>query len=546
MKKNAQKLYCASILVMFFLTGGCGSRSYNISEYFVVKDIPAKLWYSDIYVRSQEGKLDYVGSIRRQPLQAKPPYLTEYHASLALSKDGRSIAYHHNRGFADDRSGKDSGIYLYTYGEGDRLLQTTKTSRTYWRFSVPLRDSRSQMPMPAGIVVFDKNNVKWAVTAEGKMFPLVLYNSTPLHKAVFEGNESDLLSILETGEDINIQNYWGLTPLALATIRHDERMSIPLVEHGADPTAGNAKPLFVACHYGQWGILESMLKNGADPNAIDKDGANGLCRAIRIHTARSSYPASLDYGVELPPKDQIEPKVIDGIRLLLSYGADIDQKGSFGSAAINRVMLFGDLDPKMCNEVLALLLAKGANPNTRDAKGSTPLHQAIRRHHPMKIVKMLIDAGADANELDNHGNTPLHFIGNPTRLPRPGNGDLKEGPTGKSLWKREYKPIVQLLISHTTNIDTENDEGFSPLHFAVRGKAINTAEYLVENGADDSVRYKPLNYDSSIPSYWTQTVLGMPAWTHMLAELESGWFSRSIRDQMNRIVQSELWITDPD
>ena len=190
-------------------------------------------------------------------------------------------------------------------------------------------------------------------------------------------------------------------------------------------------------------------------------------------------------------------------------------------------MLFGDLDPKMCNEVLALLLAKGANPNTRDAKGSTPLHQAIRGHHPMKNVKMLIDAGADANELDNEGNIPLHFIGNPTRLPRPGNGDLKEGPTGKSLWKREYKPIVQLLISHTTNIDTENDEGFSPLHFAVRGKAINTAEYLVENGADDSVRYKPLDYDSSIPSYWTQTVLGMPAWTHMCNDINSSTAPRS-------------------
>lgn len=548
MNKNLLKLYFASVLVMFFLTGGCANRSYNISEYFVVKNIASlsKSWYSDLYVRSQEGKLDYVGSIPRGPLPAKPPHLTEYHTSLALSKDGRSIVYHHNPGFAGDRSGKDFGIYLYTYGEGERLLSAPKPYRLCSWFRGPLPNSGSPIPMPPGIVAFYKDEVKWAATAEGEMFPLVLYNSTPLHKAVFEGNQSDLLSILKRGKYINIQNYWGLTPLALATVQHDERMSIQLIEHGADPTSGYFKPLLIACYYGQWGILESMLKNGADPNTIGIEGANSLCNAIRIHTTRSSYPEFGNYGVQLPPKDQIEPQVVDGIRLLLSYGADLDQKDFWGSTAIERVMLFGDSNPKMCYEVLTLLLAKGANPNTRDAKGSTPLHQAIRRQHPMKIVKMLIDAGADANELDNEGNMPLHFIGNPTRLPRPGNGDLKEGPHGKSIWEQEYKPIVQLLISHTTNIDALNDERFSPLHFAVRGKAINTAEYLVENGADDSVRYKSLDYDSSIPSYWTQTVLGMPAWTHMLAELEGGWFSRSIRDQMNRIVQSELWITDPD
>lgn len=532
---------------MFFLTGGCGNRSYRISDYFVVKSTTSsQSRHSDIYVRSKEGKLDYVGSTWYQTWPTKPPYLTEYHHSLALSKDGRSIVYHHNPGFAGDRSEKDWGIYLYTYDKGERFLGTTEPSlvRTMW--AEPLQHSGQKIPLPPGIVLFNNNKVRWAATAEGEMFPLILYGSTPLHKAIFEGNESDLLSILETGKYINIQNYYGLTALALAVVRHDERMAIQLIDHGADALAGNFKPLLLACKYGQWNILEAMLKSGADPNAIGKQGSSCLGNAIRVHTSKSTYPRFSAYGVELPPKDQIEPKVIDGIRLLLSYGADLDQKDLWGSTAVNRVMWLGDFDPNVCNEVLPILLANGANPNTKDARGSTPLHKALQFHYPMKIVKMLIDAGADANELDNEGNIPLHFIGNPTRLPRPGNGDLKEGPTGKSLWKREYKPIVQLLISHTTNIDTENDEGFSPLHFAVRGKAINTAEYLVENGADDSVRYKPLDYDSPVPSYWTQTVMGMPAWTYMLADLEGGWFSRSIRDQMNRISQSELWITDPD
>jgi ankyrin repeat protein len=60
----------------------------------------------------------------------------------------------------------------------------------------------------------------------------------------------------------------------------------------------------------------------------------------------------------------------------------------------------------VCNssdDMVGMLLERGASPNLRDITGETALHKA----RSVTLVKLLILRGADVNALTNHGHTPL-------------------------------------------------------------------------------------------------------------------------------------------
>ncbi len=56
-------------------------------------------------------------------------------------------------------------------------------------------------------------------------------------------------------------------------------------------------------------------------------------------------------------------------------------------------------------ELVDLLLARGADPNAREASGSTPLHSAAG-HGNRAVIDRLLAAGADRDARTNDGKTP--------------------------------------------------------------------------------------------------------------------------------------------
>lgn len=60
------------------------------------------------------------------------------------------------------------------------------------------------------------------------------------------------------------------------------------------------------------------------------------------------------------------------------------------------------------DQIVKALLASGANPNTADANGASPLTYAAQFNH-VKVVELLMKAGADPNQKDQSGLSPIDY-----------------------------------------------------------------------------------------------------------------------------------------
>jgi len=77
-------------------------------------------------------------------------------------------------------------------------------------------------------------------------------------------------------------------------------------------------------------------------------------------------------------------------------------KGEAGLTALHLAATMGHED------MVELLIERGADVNGRDASGSTPLHHAAAGGNKA-VVELLLAKGADVNARDNKNRTPLYL-----------------------------------------------------------------------------------------------------------------------------------------
>ena len=104
----------------------------------------------------------------------------------------------------------------------------------------------------------------------------------------------------------------------------------------------------------------------------------------------------------------------------------------------------------------------GADPNTRDSWGWTPLH-ATAGFGQLGSVRVLVDAGADLDAQDSaFGFTPLHAA-------------VEQGQT----------EVVRLLVDAGADLDARGGVfEYTPLHMAAKLGRTESARLLIEAGAD--------------------------------------------------------------
>jgi len=106
-------------------------------------------------------------------------------------------------------------------------------------------------------------------------------------------------------------------------------------------------PAFDAIHNEDPVLLESLLAAGADINAVSE-----------FAPAKSLFERVVD------------SEITEMIEVMLAYGADIDSKDVYGNSMLHRAVRAGN--PDIVNQ----LLESGANPLSRDSNGLTPAMRA--------------------------------------------------------------------------------------------------------------------------------------------------------------------------
>jgi hypothetical protein len=126
------------------------------------------------------------------------------------------------------------------------------------------------------------------------------------------------------------------------------------------------------------------------------------------------------------------------VRMLLSAGADVHAKNRLGDEALHAAAVgqpgSGMWNPKAQAATIICLIEAGANPNTMNKTGVSPLHRAIRSRCAT-AVQTLLEYGADPELRNKSGSTPMLLATHNTG----------RGGSGSPEAKRQQQEIVRLL-----------------------------------------------------------------------------------------------------
>ncbi len=190
---------------------------------------------------------------------------------------------------------------------------------------------------------------------------------------------------------------------------------------------------------------------------------------------------------------------IDAVNQRLASGTDINARGE-DQDLINRIIAnsseaeeLKDISTETTplyqaafnghNELVELLLEKGADPNIKTKAGTTALMGAAYGGHK-RIAELLIAHGADVN-VKGEDKGFLEYV-------------IKHGATGENLREftnletfpllqaayKGHKEIVQLLIKNGADVNTTIPVGHTALMAATAGGHTETVRVLIENGAN--------------------------------------------------------------
>lgn len=297
--------------------------------------------------------------------------------------------------------------------------------------------------------------------------------------------------LLACGAKVNEPVTQGLMPLHYAVWQKYYEAANLLLTRGSDVNATDEcgySPLHLSAEHGYTDFVRLLLKCGAK---VD----------YRPETSEE-FPKTTH--CDEPLRLAIRNKHKDIARLLLEHGANPNKRYFFG-AEIN---LVNDLD------FLELLLTFGADPDSRDRSGLTPLMKAVRQPNNMEAVLLLLKHGANVNAMADQRHdfrTVLHYavlsgnidiinliIKQGAKLNYDENFDLgKPSPLDLAILKGDPQ-IVELLIRSGANVNCSSPIIGSPLHVGVSEGISNRQEILqmlLKAGADPNLKVYSDEFD---------------------------------------------------
>lgn len=216
------------------------------------------------------------------------------------------------------------------------------------------------------------------------------FGAMALSQAAKAGDVEIVELFLEHGADINARNLDGSTALFLAAEAGRHTAVEALIAHGADvnlPGRSSITPIAAAAYSGDESLVHLLLDKGADANAVDATGKAAICYAA----ARGFPPV---------------------VRRLLDSGVDPNKRyGNDLTALMWAAGYAEEAGTQDMDEIIKLLIARGAHLDDRDNRGRTALMIAAAVGHTA-AAELLIAGGADTAALDKAGKSARDLAAN--------------------------------------------------------------------------------------------------------------------------------------
>lgn len=324
-----------------------------------------------------------------------------------------------------------------------------------------------------------------------------LAGESPLMVAAREGMLQFLSRLLEAGADANALDHRGYSALHWAVWRNDTKLidllvAAPQIDinigvKGADDVFGGESPLMIAARVGSVETVTILITAGADLSKVSDHGNTTLHVAVGAGQA-AVVGALLDNGMDVDllrenedPNKRLSAVMLASLQghveildILLKHSRNVNLRNHDGgetallyalwSENIDAVKLLLaqktiDVDPPesggwtpliyaaTCGmtDVVADLVAHGANLNRRCVSGDTAVSRAVWKNHTETVKTLLSFPGVDVNPASPQGGfTALHDAVSW------GNAEL-----------------VELLIAHGADLQIRDKfNGFTPLDYA--------------------------------------------------------------------------------
>src|SRR5882762_2681444 len=252
--------------------------------------------------------------------------------------------------------------------------------------------------------------------------------------------------------------------------------------------------LLVAIRNGDYSLTQTLLRAGADVNAVDSDGTTALMHSV-IESDLKMMQLLIDSGANVNAKNALDSTAlmyaatnVAKTRLLLDRGAEAKVRSKRGATPMSAaVTTFGS------TPVLRLLAAKGAEPEDR-------LMALAAAKGDLEAIQFLLGLGVRAG--DSTGATLSAAItgrceacvrllvekGAPADAVRPNGGSVLNDTV-----KRAMRDLSQFLLDHGASLQSTDREGFTLLMQAVlsmepRVDRDRIVEWLLSKGVDPNAK----------------------------------------------------------
>ncbi|XP_014237914.1 tankyrase-2-like [Trichogramma pretiosum] len=317
----------------------------------------------------------------------------------------------------------------------------------------------------------------------------VTRRTTPIHRAAENNHHGLIHSLFKIYNrfDVNFTDESGYTHFHAACQSGCEYAVAKFLELGQDPNclvpATGDSPLLLAARYDHTKVVEWLLRSGARPNLANEDNLTPL-HAICRH---GQYVDTAKRLLEI--SDEVNRPV------------EINARDKFGQTPLYLAGKNG------FEEMFALLLRRGANPNLANELGQTPLHVIAEARETPDMMELLFQIRSEKRQpvridaQDESGKTALHYALE-LRRERSAEFLLKNGANPSLADKYGLTPLhiicdkpalaekfFQIMTDQNqmVEVDARDSWGETPLHYALRSGHKKIIESLLMRGADPNL-----------------------------------------------------------